>query len=81
MDRLRVPQIYWHHCYEIADFPLTDWWSDVVKDTKVKYILGQRHIASIQSPKRKLGEIRNTLRQPNTWRNLSSRRSSLLYSK
>ncbi|MDD3590531.1 MAG: family 10 glycosylhydrolase [Thermoguttaceae bacterium] len=36
-----VPQIYWHIGYEIADFTiLTDWWSDVVKDTKVKLYIG-----------------------------------------
>ena len=36
-----VPQIYWHIGFEIADFKiLTDWWSDVVKDTNVKLYVG-----------------------------------------
>ncbi|MBR5757352.1 MAG: family 10 glycosylhydrolase [Thermoguttaceae bacterium] len=36
-----VPQIYWHIGFEIADFQiLTDWWSDVVKDTNVKLYVG-----------------------------------------
>lgn len=36
-----VPQIYWHIGFEIADFKiLTDWWSDVVKDTNVKLYIG-----------------------------------------
>lgn len=36
-----VPQIYWHIGLNIADFSiLTDWWSDVVKDTNVKLYIG-----------------------------------------
>lgn len=36
-----VPQIYWHIGFEIADFKiLTDWWSDVVKDTDVSLYIG-----------------------------------------
>lgn len=36
-----VPQIYWHIGFEIADFKiLTDWWSNVVKDTNVKLYVG-----------------------------------------
>lgn len=36
-----VPQIYWQIGFKIADFKiLTDWWSDVVKDTNVNLYIG-----------------------------------------
>ncbi len=37
-----APQIYWHICYEIADYEkLINWWADVAKDTDVDLYIGQ----------------------------------------
>lgn len=45
-----MPQIYWNIGYKIADYSvLTDWWSDLVKDTGVKLYIGEAAYRTVSS--------------------------------